>query len=681
MNKKEAKKRIEKLKKVINYHRYLYHVLDKQELSDASFDSLKHQLKEIEEEYPELVTPDSPTQRVGGEPLEKFEKRRHYTPMLSIEDIFEREELEKWEEYLKRLEPGINLEYFCELKIDGFAISLIYEKGILVQATTRGNGLIGEDVTQNVKTINSIPLKLQIYKPLKDKKLQQSLERAINSGRMEIRGEIYMEKASFKEINQARKKQNKPEYANPRNLAAGSIRQLNPKLAASRNLKFLAYDMPSDMVTDMDIKTHQDKHIILMSLGFKTEKGKACSNTEEVISFWKRADKHRDALPFQVDGVVISLNNNALFYKLGVAGKSPRAVRAFKFLAKQAVSQIQDIKVQVGRTGAITPVAILKPVKIEGSLISRATLHNQEQIQRLGVKIGDTVIIEKAGDVIPAVNKVIFELRTGKEKNFSFPTKCPVCETRLVKAKGEAIWRCPNPDCPARKREFLEHFISKKAFNIEGLGPKIIDQLANKNLVSRPEEIFELQVGDLLALDGFGQKSAQKLIQKIKQSKTIALPNFIFALGIRHIGETSAFDLAKRFQNIEKLQKAHLEELRDIPDIGEIGAQSIYQWFKKKSNIEFLKKLKELGIRILSFHQSGDKLTGKNFVITGSLSSISREEAQAKIRYLGGIVSSSINQNTDLLIVGKNPGSKLEKAKKLGKRIISEQQFLNMLKR
>ncbi len=467
MNKLQAKNRIEKLKKVINHHRYLYHVLDKQEISDAVFDSLKHKLYELEQQYPDLLTPDSPTQRVGGKPLEKFEKVRRDVPMLSIEDIFDQKELEKWQAYLQRLMPAIDFEYFCELKIDGFGLALIYENGILVQGITRGDGITGEDVTQNIKTIESIPLKLELHKSLFDEAIKKKLEQRIKQGKIEIRGEVYMEKTDFQEINAKRLKNKEKPYANPRNLAAGSIRQLDPKIAMSRNLKFLAYDIPSDTTADIKISTHSQKHSILLSLGFKAEKGKVCKKIKEIMPFWQKAQKMRQNLPFQVDGVVISVNSNTLFDKLGVAGKSPRAVRAFKFQSKQAATKIKDIKVQVGRTGAITPVAILEPVIIGGATITRATLHNEDEINRLGVKIGDTVIIERAGDVIPAVVKPIKDLRDNTEKQFHFPRKCPVCGAELVKPKDEVIWRCPNKACPARKNEFLEHFVSKKGFNIE----------------------------------------------------------------------------------------------------------------------------------------------------------------------------------------------------------------------
>ncbi len=684
MDKESAKNRIEKLKKVIDYHRYLYHVLDKQEIPDPAFDSLKDELTRIEQQYPELITPDSPSQRVGGKPLDKFEKIEHPVPMLSIDDIFDREALEAWEKYLKKLEPSQEFEYFCELKIDGFAITLIYENGVLKTGATRGDGKIGEDVTQNIKTINSIPLRLDIHQSIKDKNVENNLKERIKKGRIEIRGEVYMEKASFDRINKQRAENKESVYANPRNLAAGSIRQLNPKLAASRGLKFLAYDLVSDISSDTSadrgITTHSEEHNILACLGFKTDKGKICKNLDEVVNFWEKTQKNRNNLPFQVDGVVVLKNNNRIFDKLGVAGKSPRAIRAFKFLAKQATTKITDIKVQVGRTGAITPVAILEPVKIEGATITRATLHNEDELKRLGVKIGDTVVIERAGDVIPAVSMVLKDLREGKERAFNFPRKCPVCGQGLVRPKNEVIWRCDNHNCPARKREFLEHFVSKKAFNIEGLGPKIIEQLNINGLVSQPLDFFELKQGDLLPLERFAEKSADNLINEIQNKKNILLNRLIYALGIRHVGEETALDLAVHFKTLDALIKASLIELEFIPKIGKKVAESIYNWFNDKNNRLFFNKLQQMGISISPLPKRGNKpLSGKSFVITGVLENMSRDKARARIWELGGNTPDSVSKNTDFLVAGKNPKSKLEKAKKLEVKILAEKDFIKMI--
>ncbi len=668
MTKAEAKKRIEKLKKLISHHRYLYHVLDKQEIPDEAFDSLKHELYKLEQQFPEFITPDSPTQRVGGKPLEKFKKVEHEVPMLSIEDIFSEKELQDWEDYLKRLVLSTKPEYFCEYKIDGFAITLIYKNGIFTTGATRGNGKTGEDVTQNLKTIESLPLKLRDCKWLSPKTVK----------RVEIRGEVYMEKDDFEKFNKALEKKSQKPYANPRNLAAGSIRQLDPKLAATRPLKFLAYDI----VTDLGQRKHSEEHQILPALGFKTDPGRICQNVAEVVDFWRQAAKKRETLPYLVDGVVINVNDIALFQKLGVVGKSPRGMRAFKFSPKQATTKVLDIKVQIGRTGAVTPVARLEPVQVGGVTITRATLHNEDEMKRLRVKIGDTVIVERAGDVIPAVAKVLTELRTGKEKEFHFPKNCPFCQTKLSRPEGEAVWRCPNSRCPARKRENLYFFASKKAFDIEGLGPKIIDQLVDENLISEAADLFALREGDLIPLERFAEKSAKNLVEAIERSKKIPLSKFIYSLGIRHVGEETAIDLTNRLGSIDKLRKASKENLEDIPDIGEVVAESIYRWFNSKQNRKFINNLLRAGINILPPKHppaGGRKLEGITFVLTGFLESMARLEAEKEIRMLGGHPSSSISRQTDYLVAGENPGSKLEQAKKLGVKTIKEKEFLEML--
>ncbi len=675
MIKIEVKKRIEKLKKLINHHRYLYHVLNRQEISETALDSLKHELYKLEQQYPEFLTSDSPTQRVAGKPLKGFKKITHETPMLSIEDVFNEKELGDWETYLKRLEPATKFDYFVELKIDGFAVSLVYKNGVLAYGSTRGNGKIGEDVTQNLKTIESIPLKLELKKKLSNKIIEKKLLALMQSGEIEIRGEVYMDKKNFDAFNNLLKKKGDKAYANPRNLAAGSIRQLNPNLVLSRPLKFLAYDM----VTDTGQTKHSEEHLILSHIGFKTDFGKICQNLSDISHFRQNIAHKREKLPFQIDGIVISVDDNKLFRKLGVVGKSPRAIRAFKFSPKQATTKVLDIKIQVGRTGAITPVAILEPIEVAGVVITRATLHNENEIKKLAIKIGDTVIIERAGDVIPAVAKVLKELRTGKEKEFHFPKICPVCKEYLVKPKEEVIWRCPNQNCPARKRENLYHFVSKKSFNIDGLGSKIIDQLADGNLVLNPADIFQLKEKDLLPLERFAEKSAENILQSIEKSKIIEFANFIFSLGIRHVGEETAIDLANYFGDIHKLKKVEKEDLKKIPNIGEKISESILQWFSLKKNQDLIHDLLGSGIQILPPKKIGKKLEGKTFVITGMLDALTRPEAHKRIRFLGGDPSSSVSKNIDYLVAGKEPGSKLEKAQKLGVKIISEKEFLDII--
>ncbi|MBI2626181.1 MAG: NAD-dependent DNA ligase LigA [Candidatus Nealsonbacteria bacterium] len=669
MTKLEAKKRIEKLKKVINYHRYLYHVEDRQEISPEALDSLKHELYGLEQQYSEFITPDSPTQRVAGSPLRGFKKAGHAVPMLSIEDIFSEEELRDWEDYLMRLAPPPNFggggEYFCEQKIDGFAISLIYRNGIFSVGSTRGDGKVGEDVTQNLKTIESIPLRLA--RP-------GLLGEAGSLPLVEVRGEVYMEKRDFENFN----KKLGGKYANPRNLAAGSIRQLDPKLAASRPLKFLAYDL----ITDLGQKKHSEEHRILKELGFKTDTGKVCKDISDVVYYWQEIAKKREFLPYQIDGVVVNIDDNAFFERLGVIGKSPRAVRAFKFSPKQAATKIKDIKIQVGRSGALTPVAVLEPIKVGGVTISRATLHNEDEIKRLGLKIGDTVIIGRAGDVIPDIIKVLPELRSGAEKEFKMPSACPVCGSKVIRKMGEARHICTNPNCFAVQRENFHHFVSRPAFNIVGLGPKIIDRLIDEGLVSTPADIFKLEEGDLLPLERFAEKSASNIIGSIKKSKNIALANFIYALGIPNVGEETAIDLAQYFMGIDKLSKAAEEELEKIPNIGPKVSESIYKWFQQKRNQKLISDLIGAGVKIQGsrFKVQGSRLRGLTFVITGSLGSISRQEAHSKIRMLGGHPTSAVSKETDYLVAGKDPGSKLEKAQKLGSiKIIGEKEFLAML--
>jgi DNA ligase (NAD+) len=680
MNKNQAKKRIEKLKKLINHHRYSYHVLNQQEIADSALDSLKHELYKLEQEFPDLITPDSPTQRVAGQPLKEFEKTKHEIPMLSIEDVFSENELRDWQEYIEKLTPLRNFGFFAELKIDGFAVSLIYKNGILKNGSTRGDGKVGENVTQNLKTIKSIPLKLDSKVKFHDKNIEDRLRKEIESGEIEIRGEVYMEKKRFEELNnQLIKNGNKP-FSNPRNLAAGSIRQLDPKLAASRPLDFLAYSV----ITDLGQKNHSQEHQILEALGLKTDKGKECKNIDEIINFWKLIIQKRDSLPFQIDGIVVSVNNESIFKDLGVAGKSPRAVRALKFSPEQSTNELIDVKFQIGRTGAITPVAVLKPVEVGGVTVSRATLHNEDEIHRLGLKINDTVIVGRAGDVIPDIIKVLPELRTGKEKEIEIPSKCPTCESKLIKPEGEVVLRCPNLSCPARLHKNFYHFVSKKAFNITGLGPKIIDRLINEGLIFDPADLFKLQESDVSHLERFADKSAENLINSIQSHKSISLENFIYALGIRNIGEETTRDLIDfGIDSIEKLKNISLSDLEKVNNIGPTVSQSIFDFFHDSKNIKLINKLIEVGIKIVNpdnKKRKSESLKGLIFVLTGTLNSMSREVAKQKIRDLGGKISESVSKNTSYVIAGEKPGSKIQEAKKIGVKILNENDFINLLK-
>lgn len=660
MTKQQARQRIEKLKKEIDHHRYLYHVLDKQEISDAALDSLKHELARLEQEFPDLITPDSPTQRVAGQPLDKFQKVAHSKRMLSLVDCFSNQELQDWEKRIKKLSPSDEFDYYAEIKMDGLAVNLLYEDGVFIQGTTRGDGQIGEDVTLNLKTINSIPLKLN--KPFHKK--------------IEIRGEVYMTKKNFELLN----KNEEEKFANPRNAAAGSIRQLDAKIAAQRRLDFMAYDI----ATDLNLKTHQEAHELLVKLGFKSNPHNLfCKNIEEAQRFYEKIGKIRKSFPYWSDGTVIIVNDIKLFNNLGVVGKAPRGAIAYKYPAEQAATIVEDIQAQVGRTGALTPVAHLKPVRVAGSTVSRATLHNEDEIKRLDVRIGDTVIIQKAGDIIPDILQVIKNLRPKNAKHFVFPKKCPACGSLVARKDGEAAHFCTNKKCFAQEREKLYHFVSKKAFDIEDLGPKIINQLMEANLINNAANIFCLKKSDLLPLERFAEKSADNLIQAINKAKKISLSRFIYALGIRHVGEETAIDLAKYFCSLEKIQKASLEELNNIHEIGDVMAKSIYEYFQDKKNQESIKDLLKSGIcirRDAINRVSNTAIAGKTFVITGSLETMARDKAKEKIQAAGGNVSSAVSRKTDYLVAGKAPGSKFEKARKLGIKIITEKQLISFLK-
>ncbi|MDZ4232065.1 MAG: NAD-dependent DNA ligase LigA [Candidatus Pacearchaeota archaeon] len=676
MVKQEAEERIAKLRKAINHHRYLYHVLNKSEISDAALDSLKHELFLLEAKHPDLITSDSPTQRVEGRALGKFGKVRHAVPMLSIEDVFGSEELHDWEAYLKRLTGKSSFQYFAELKIDGFAVTLRYEKGVLKVGGTRGNGSVGEDVTQNLKTIESIPLRIELHEKLVSKTATR-IGQLLSGGTIEIRGEVYMGKKAFLRFNKERVARGEEPYANPRNLAAGSIRQLNPKLAASRPLKFMAYGVASDIGQ----ATHEEEHEVLRALGFKTdETARGCPTLKEVSSYFEEIRQKRDSLPFQVDGIVVAVNEVALLKSLGVAGKGLRGMRAVKFPGREATSRILDVKLQVGRTGAITPVAQLEPVSIGGVTVSRATLHNADEIERLGVKIGDTVIVERAGDVIPAVVRVLAELRTGKEKPYRFPSSCPVCGTKLERKEGEVVWRCANKGCRALQLRSLSHFVSKKAFDIEGMGPKIVSQLVEEGMVADPQDIFGLQAGDLASQERFGETSSANLVAAIERAKKISFARFLYALGIRHLGEETAIDLARHFGSLKRLSEASQEELEAVRDVGPVGAESIHDWFKNSKNEKMVRGLLAAGVRIQGERKLGSKkLAGKVFVLTGHMEGMSREEAKAKIRELGGEVSESASKQTSYVVAGDDPGSKLKKARELGVEVIAENEFLRLL--
>jgi len=700
----DIKTRIEKLCQTINHHRYLYHVLDKQEISDAALDSLKHELAELEKQYPKYASPDSPTQRIGGRPLDKFAKVVHKARQWSFSDAFTEKEIKEFDERVKRmlgkefpatsrfnLAARLNLDvaYACELKIDGFKIVLTYENGILKTAATRGDGVTGEDVTQNIKTIESIPLKL---------------EKPIN---IVVEGEIWMSKNEFERLNKEQGEKNMPHFANPRNAAAGSIRQLDPFVAASRKLDSYIYDIAliekqekkggvSFSLSDKEgessktnspfffPKTQIKELELLKDLGFKVNKNyKLCKNIEEVIAYWKEWQKKKDKENYWIDGVAVKLNRRDWQERLGYTGKSSRYAIAFKFPAEQATTIVEDIVTQVGRTGALTPVAHLTPVLVAGSVVSRATLHNDSEIKRLGLKIGDTVIIQKAGDVIPEVVRVLKEMRTGKEKEFNMPATCPVCGGKLAQEKDSPIIRCANKNCSVRHRRALYYFASKKAMNIEGLGPKIIDALLDNNLIQDAADIYDLKEGDLEPLERFGEKSAKNIISSINEKRETTLTRFLTALGIFHVGEETAELLAKKAKSVDVLSKMPAEELQKIDGIGPKVAESIFNWFKDKQNRKLLERLLKR-VKIILPEKSplweNSIIKGKVFVLTGTMESISRDKAKEEIKLREGHTNESVSKNTDFVVAGAEPGSKYGKAKELGVKIIDEKEFLELLK-
>ena len=663
MDKPEAKERIQKLRSLISHHQHLYHTLDEPEISDASFDALAHELADLEKEFPDLATSDSPTQRVGGKPLKQFRKVEHVSRMYSLNDAFSQEDVEKWLERLSNLDIQNIPEFYCDLKMDGLAVELKYVDGIFVQGSTRGDGLMGEDITQNLKTIEAIPLKLK----------------GAPSGEVYIRGEVFLTKKEFARINKEQEEKGGKIYANPRNTAAGSLRQLDPSITANRKLNFYAYDL---IGANNNLETKADKYKILSTWGIGTNPdGKVVSTVIEIQKFRDHWEKEREKLDYELDGIVVTINDNRLYEQAGVVGKAPRGSIAYKFAPREAQTIVEDIQVQVGRTGALTPVAHLRPVSIGGTTVSRATLHNIDEIKRLGVKIGDTVMVGRAGDVIPDIISVLIELRTGKEKDFRLPKKCPVCSAPIKKDEGQVASYCPNLDCPARQRETIYHFCSRNAMNIDGVGPAIVDALMDAGLVQDYADLFSLKVEDLQNLDRFAEVSSANVIKAISDRKAISLSRFIYALGIMQVGEETARVLAQHFQTFDKFTSATEEELTAVEGVGPVVSASIIEWFKRPYHKKVLTKFEKNGLKILPEKIiAKGKLSGRTFVITGTLDSMSREEAGQKIRSLGGKVSSSVSKETSFVLAGADPGSKYDKAKKLGVRILDEKEFLDLIK-
>ncbi len=678
--------RVLKLREAINHHRYLYHVLDKSEISEAALDSLKRELTELEAKYPELVTPDSPTQRVAGKPLPGFKKVRHEVPQWSFNDAFTEEDIRAFVERVQKLvrasrgptsergevEPLQLAHYTCELKIDGFKIVLTYKEGKLVTAATRGDGTVGEDVTENVRTIEAIPL---------------VLEKPVN---VIVTGEIWLSSKELERINQERAREGLELYANPRNVAAGTIRQLDPRTVATRNLSCFIYDIeqfkvqPSERLNlELPPTQHQELEL-LRELGFKVNpRFKLCKNIEEVIEYWRVWEKKAKKEDYWIDGVVVKVDSRAYQELLGYTGKAPRFAIAFKFAAEQVTTVIRDIAVQVGRTGVLTPVAIMEPVQVAGTTVSRATLHNADEIIRLDLRVGDTVILEKAGDVIPHVLKILTELRPKSAKPYLFPTTCPLCGSSVERIDGEVAYRCTNKSCSAVERRKLYHFVGKHAFDIDHLGPKVVDLLLDNNLIMHAYDLFDLKLGDIAALPRMGELSARNLIAAIEHAKKITLARLIISLSIQNVGEETAEDLAKHFSTIKKLQIANKEEVSRIYGVGDVVAGSIVSWFAEPKNKHFLDHLtRRISISPSHGVTGGNKgiFAGKSIVFTGTLPTLERDEGKRMAREAGAEVSESVSKKTDYLVLGENPGSKAKKALEFGIETLSEAEFRKLLK-
>ncbi|WP_456272584.1 NAD-dependent DNA ligase LigA [Bacillus sp. AK031] len=668
MDIKNAEQKVTELHNLLNQYNYEYHVLDKPSVPDAEYDRVMNELIAIETEFPELRTADSPTQRVGGNTLEAFEKVEHRTPMLSLGNAFNEEDLRDFDRKVRQT-AGEDFSYVCELKIDGLAVSLRYEGGLFSQGATRGDGTIGEDITANLKTIKSIPLR--ISEPLT----------------MEVRGEAFMPKRSFESLNKAREEREEEPFANPRNAAAGSLRQLDPRIAASRNLDIFLYSIAD--VGETGVVSHSAGLDLLDKMGFKTNRErKKCKDIEEVIQYVEGWVEKRPDLPYDIDGIVIKVDSLDLQQELGTTAKSPRWAIAYKFPAEEVVTLLKDIELSVGRTGVVTPTAILEPVKVAGTTVQRASLHNEDLIREKDIKIGDYVVVKKAGDIIPEVVNVLEERRTGEEKDFHMPEDCPECGSELVRLEGEVALRCINPKCPAQIREGLIHFVSRNAMNIDGLGEKVISQLFKEGLIVDVADIYRLQRDQLLQLERMGEKSVDNLLGAIEASKANSLEKLLFGLGIRHVGAKAAKTLAQEFDNIDNLMKASKEELTAINEIGDKMADAVVAYFDKEEAVELIGELKSAGVNTeykgpkpVKAEDIDSYLAGKTVVLTGKMEQLGRNEAKQKVEGLGGKVTGSVSKKTDLLIAGEDAGSKLSKAQELGIEIWDEEKLLGELNR
>jgi len=662
----EAKERIEKLRELINYHNYRYYVLDSPEISDHEYDELMGELRQLEEKFPQLITPDSPTQRVGAAPVEAFGVVEHREPMLSLGNVFSSEELFAWHKRISGLLGEEQFDLVAELKMDGLAVALTYEEGGLVTGATRGDGFRGENITQNLRTIRSIPLAVPRDAPR----------------RFEVRGEVYFPKKGFKRLNEERSNAGQPLFANPRNAAAGSVRQLNPRITATRPLDIYIYGL--GWVEGEVPPTHWETLEYLKSLGFKVNPTNSLfGDINQVESFYQHWVEEREHLPHEADGVVVKVNRFDLQERLGVVGREPRWAVAYKFPATQATTRLLDIGISVGRTGTLNPYAILEPVSVGGVTLKRAALHNEDDIRRKDIRIGDTVIVQRAGEVIPEIVAPVVSLRTGKEGFFVMPPRCPACGAEVVKPEGEAMTRCTSASCPAQISELVKHFVSRGAMDIDGLGEKLVDALIKEGLIKNVADIYSLKEkkDEITEMERMAEKSVSNLLDAIDESKERPLSRIIFALGIRHVGAETAGILIKHFDSMDKLSRASEEELTSVPSIGPKIAESIAAFFRQESNREIIDKLRRAGVKLEKEPAGPEELplSGQEFVISGKLEAFPRSDAEAKIKGLGGSVGSSVTKKTTFLVVGADPGSKLERARELGTKFLSEEEFLRVL--
>ncbi len=667
---KDLSKRLEALREQIRHHEYRYYVLDDPEIADAQFDQLMNELKRIEAEHPALVTPDSPTQRVGGKPREGFLKAPHSSPMLSLDNTYNVDDLRKWEQRVHELAGREDIEYVCELKLDGMSLALHYEDGKLVRGITRGDGTVGEDVTLNVRTVRSIPLSIS----------KEKLKKAGIPADFEVRGEMLIPLASFKKMNEDREAKGLSAFVNPRNATAGTVRQLEPSITAQRRLDYFAYSLLQNGNTYFE--RHWETLKALDAAGFKVNPARTlAANFDELWAFIQKEETRRETLPYEIDGIVIKVNQTSLQRELGFTGKAPRWAIAYKYAARAGVTKIEDILVQVGRTGKLTPVAALTPVFIGGTTVSRATLHNMDEIERLGVKIGDSVEVERGGDVIPKITRVVDdEAHPRGKKLFHMPEKCPICGTHVVRTEGEVDYRCVNVNCPAKLRESILHFASRGVMNIDGMGDALVNQLTDRGIVKNIADVYLLTEAELLKLDRMGEKSAQNVLSEIEGSKKLPLERVIFGLGIRFVGERTAQFLAEHFGSMDALMNASENELIQVNEVGPRIAKSIAEFFQEPKNRELVDQLRKAGLKLAGAKkQRGTKLAGKTFVLTGTMPRYSRDQAKKMIEDAGGRVAGSVSKKTDYVVAGADAGSKLDKAKELGVSVIDEKAMEELL--